>query len=407
MVPPNAGRGSSRAAITLLDQVMFSACNGFVILAVARVSSVDSFGAATILFVFTAAAMSVGRGALGTVIMLSAGQEHDDLRREVGFAATAALAIGLAASGAAFVSSFLLGVPKMGAAFVLAIPAAVILVVFRYALISAARPHIAMVWDAVSATGSALLFAITLFLPSAVDEVAMVAIWAVVLLTGASGMASNLKLVPRFRGILGWWREMSGSRIRYGIEAGLGPIKLIVITSIATGVIGASAAASLRGASTLVSPLGVLLNALPLAVIPEAVRTGISQTAMWRRLFRIGLGGSFLVLVTGSALALLPDTAGELILGESWTYARRVLPIVSLEYAAMVWWSIGMSFLRFQAKSGPLLTAAVAFTVIGIILCTVMAFLTHTAVGVALGGAASTAIMAAAITIYARPARVK
>ena len=89
-------------------------------------------------------------------------------------------------------------------------------------------------------------------------------------------------------------------------------------------------AASLRGASTILSPLAVLLSALPLVIIPESVRSGTSARAVWRKLCRIGFVGSFAVITVGPALVLLPARVGELILGDSWDYVRVVLPIVSI-----------------------------------------------------------------------------
>ena len=192
---------------------------------------------------------------------------------------------------------------------------------------------------------------------------------------------------------------------RYGLEAGLQQINVIVITSIATAAIGASAAASLRGASTILSPLAVLLSALPLVIIPESVRSGTSARAVWRKLCRIGFVGSFAVVTVGPALVLLPARVGELILGDSWDYVRVVLPIVSIEYAALVWSSIATSFLRFQGKSGQLLAATVAYCVTSIALCTASAFVIGTAAGVAAGLAVSAIAMATVITIYVRPAR--
>lgn len=405
MAPPANRAAGSRAVSSLLDQAMATASNGLIILAVARVSSVDAFGTATVLFAFAAAATTVARGAMGTPIMLAAGRGHGELRREAGFATTTAMLCGFAVSGAAAVSSILLGVPKMGAAFALAIPLVVGLDVLRCTLISISRPHVAMWWDALWAAGSVLVFAITILRPHALNDVAMVTLWAVISAFSLLGMASNLRLRPRFRGIGSWLRETYGSRIRYGLEAGMHQVKVIIITSIATAMVGAFAAASIRGAWTLLSPLSVLFSALPLLVIPEAVRSDASLTVLWRRLCWIGLAGSLLVITIGPSLALLPDRLGEFVLGESWNYARAVLPIVSIEFAAVFWISTAMIFLRFQAKSGPLLAATTAFTVISIVLCISVAFLTHTSVGVAWSQAASAVLTAIVINIYARPAR--
>ncbi len=397
------GKAGSRAISGLLDQAMSSASNGLIVLAVARVASVDAFGAATLLFTFVAAAMGVGRGALGTPIMLAADRGKGGLRGEAEFALTTALLFGLAASALVTISSFLLGVPQMGAAFALAVPLVVIVDVFRYTLISAARPHVALMWDGVWAAGSALLFALTLIRPQAITEAATVLLWSSLAAISASGMALSFRLRPRFRGIGTWWRATRGARIRYGLEAGLGQINIIIITSISTAVVGVSAAASLRGASTLLSPLGVLLSALPLVVIPEAVRRGTPPITVWRKLLRIGLAGSLVVAAIGPALSLLPNHLGESLLGKSWDYARDVLPIISLEHAALFWLATAMSVLRFQGKSASLLTTIIGYTLISTVLCAAMAFLTHAATGVAWGLAASAIVVAITTVIYSRP----
>ncbi len=109
--------------------------------------------------------------------------------------------------------------------------------------------------------------------------------------------------------------------------------------------------------ATLLSPLAVRISALPLVIIPESVRSGASSSAVWRKLFRIAFVGSLAVVTVGPALVLLPERVGRLILGDSWDYVQVVLPIISLEYAALVWSSIAMVYLRFQGKSGQLLAA--------------------------------------------------
>ena len=405
MTAPATRAARSKAASSLLDQAMSSASNGLIVLAVARVSSVDSFGAATLLFAFAAAAMGVGRGAIGTPIMLAADRGGAELRREAGFAATTALAFGLIVSSAAAVTSVLLNVPRMGVAFSIAIPLVVVVDVFRYTLISASKPNIALIWDALWAIGSALLLLITLFSSHAINDAGMVLFWAILAGITAVGMGLSYRLYPRFRGLGSWWWTTHGPRIRYGLEAGLQQINVIVVTSIATAMLGASAAAALRGASVIMSPLAILLNAVPLMIIPESVRSGASARAVWRKLCRIGFVGSLLVITLGPALMLLPLAVGQLILGDSWLYVRAVLPIVSIECAALVWCSMAMGYLRFQGRSGNLLAATFAYCVAATAMCAVMAFLTGKVVGVAAGSALVAVAMATVMTFYVHPAR--
>lgn len=401
------GSARSRAVFSLLVQILSSANNGLIVLAVARVASVETFGAATLLFAFAAAAMSVTRGTFGTPIMLASGTGGKQLRDEAGFALAAGLFFGLCVAGTVWITAAMFDVLLLGAAFATAIPLVVLSVVLRDTLISAGSPRTAAIWDLLGATGSAALYAATFVRPGTISEVSMVLLWSVLILLSVAGMAFSGRLRPRICGIGAWWSVSAWSRVRYGIEAGLGQIKIIVITSIATVVIGASAAASLRGAATLLSPLAVMLGALPLIVIPEAVRNATTLEALWRRLNRMALGGVLLVIIAGSSLLLLPDDAGKLLLGESWSYARSVLLVTSLEYAALVWNAVGMVFLRYQAKSAQLLTATLIYTSAAVALSTVMAFMTKTALGVAWGGAISAMAIAVGVFTYARPTRVR
>ena len=390
----------------MLDYVMSSVSNGLIVLAVARVASVDSFGAATLLVTISAAALGVGRGAVGTPIMLAAGSGRAELRREAGFATTAMLVFGLAASCLAVVSSCLLGTPGMGAAFAVAIPLAVVADVFRYALISASKPHVALTWDALWAVGSGMLFVITLFWRHALSAVEILFCWALLAGISALGLALSCRLNPNFRGIGNWWRTMYGSRIRYGIEASSYQINDLIITSVTTALIGTSAAAAIRGATLIMTPFALLLSALPLVVIPESVRGGASATEVWPKLCRIGFASSLSMVTIGSALWFLPAGVGQLILGDSWDVARGVLPIISVNYFAVAWGTVAMTYLRFQAKSGQLLAGAVAYCVTSSVLCTTLAFLIRTAVAVAVGLTVSAVAVAIALIIYVRPARV-
>jgi hypothetical protein len=226
--------------------------------------------------------------------------------------------------------------------------------------------------------------------------------WAILAGISALGLALSYRLHPQFCGISSWWRATYGSRIRYSIRGCLGSINGLIILSVATALIGASAAASLRGASILFSPLAMLLTALPLAVIPESVRGGASAREVWRKLCRIGFASSLLVIAVGSALVLLPERFGQLILGDSWDFARVVLPIIAFEYFAMVWASMAEIYLYIQGKSGQLLAEMVAYSVTSIVLCTTGSFLTGTATGVAVGLAISAVATATVIIFYVR-----
>lgn len=394
-----------RALSSTLDQAMSSASNGLIVMAVARVTSVDAFGVASLLFATMAAALCVVRGAAGTPIMLAAGRGPADLRREAGFATTAVIVFAFIVSGAVALTAMLMGMPRLGLIFAVVIPLVLVVDVFRYSVISAAKPHLALLWDAVWALGSAAVFAVTVWDRAAFTEVGVLLSWTALAGVCLVGLTVSSRLRPRFAGIREWWQTGLGSRIRFGAEAGLEQITVIGILAMASAAAGASAAAALRGASVLVSPFAILISALPLVVIPQSVRDGESVHTVWRKLGRIGLILSAAVLAIGTGLCLLPEDVGRLILGDSWPLARSVLPIILVEYLGVTWMSTSMSFLRFQGKSHQLLITRIAFAGSSIVLCTAIAFATRSAIGVASGlaiVAVSTAIVLAAVV---RPAR--
>lgn len=400
----DGGRASRIRAISgTLDQAMSSASNGLIVMAVARVASVENFGTASLLFAAMATGLCVVRGAGGTPIMLAAGRGRGALHSEAGFATSAAIVFALIISATVLASTAVADMPMLGGVFAIAIPLVLGFDVLRYAAISASQPQLALLWDSVWAFGSATVFAITVVNQDALTENAVLSIWTALAAICLIGLASGSRIRPRFAGIGQWWRAGFASRIRFGTEAGLEQVTVIVVLSVASIAAGTAAAAALRGASVLVSPIAILISALPLVVIPESVRDGASVNTVWRKLIRIGFGLSAVVFTVGGALCLLPEHIGVFILGDSWPLARDVLPIILIEYVAVVWMSAAMSFIRFQGKSAQLLAVRISYATGTVVLCTALAFGTRSAHGVATGLAVAAAITATTLVLVNRP----
>lgn len=402
----NGGRASRIRAISgALDQAMSSASNGLIVMAVARVASVENFGTASLLFAAMATGLCVVRGAGGTPIMLAAGRGRGALHAEAGFATTAAIVFALLISATVLVSTAVADMPTLGWVFAIAIPLVLGFDVLRYAVISESQPQLALLWDTIWAFGSATVFAITVVNQDVLTENAVLSIWTALAGICLIGLASGSRIRPRLVGIGEWWRAGFTSRIRFGTEAGLEQVTVIVVLSVASIAASTAAAAALRGASVLVSPIAILISALPLVVIPESVRDGASVNTVWSKLIRIGIGLSIVVFTVGGALCLLPEHIGVFILGDSWPLARDVLPIILVEYIAVVWMSAAMSFVRFQGKSAQLLTARISYATGTIALCTALAFSTRSAQGVATGLAIVAAVTATSLVLMNRPRR--
>ena len=333
---------------------MSSASNTFALLAVARVSDVIEFGIVSLLWIVIMTAVSLLRGLVGTPLLLASAQSAQVLRRELehSFAIAAVLGcltgICIAIVGIAFDGVYL--------AIPLAIAAPIVLLqdVHRYGAVAGGRINLALVSDGVWAAASVGALLIT-FLPSSVSSPNMVlAIWAffggVSLVTISIGQTMSL----RFSGGIAWLRSTAKDRTRYGLEAAVGSASALFVAMMGVVLIGVTSAAALQGAGTLLGPLSVIITALPLAVIPEALRANHTNRQTWILLRRLGVAMSILAILIGLAGYILPAQIGDIILGQSWSIVAPLLPFTGLEYAALAWVCICLTMLRSQGKSSDL-----------------------------------------------------
>src|ERR1700738_794532 len=148
-------RGMSGVA----DQVFSSLSNGLIIYAVAVVSTAQYFGLIAVQLTLLAAALGVMRGTLGTKLLLKAGHEIHEIRREGSYAVTAALLISPVLAGAMWLVNT--GSPTTTLLIAIATPLALVQDVLRYVVIAEGRPHVAATWDGLWFLGSFALLACT------------------------------------------------------------------------------------------------------------------------------------------------------------------------------------------------------------------------------------------------------
>lgn len=398
------GLSRYRALSGTLDQIISSAGNGFMLLAVARVASVEAFGVTAFLVAITSAGVGLARGALGTPLMLMSDEGWPAIRDEARAATAVAVLLAASIDVTVLGAAFMLGYPAVGIAFAAALPFVLVQDVLRYAAIADLRPYLALASDAIWTTGLASLLVATWFRRELLDETQIVASWGALAGVSAVVLMLALRIVPGSRGLKRFWRRAAGSRVRFGVDGALEQVNVTVVVLVTTLIIGPAAAAALRGASTVLAPLAVLMSALPIVVIPESVRAGASSERVWRRLRRIGTGASVAVIVVGAMVTLVPSVLGEMILGETWVSTKVLLPIIAVEYAAASWLFVVQCLLRFQGKSTELMAVRISYLCLSVVLCVSFAIVTKQAAGVAVGLASSAAIMAAFLLWFARNA---
>lgn len=389
----------TRALSATADQVFSSASNGIFTFAVAVASTPRSFGQITLVITALVAVLGAQRGAVGTPLLLKSDQTTEQIRREGSYSLLAALAIGFVALGVILTFGYAVGLP----AILLAVAAPIVLGqdILRYVAISEGRPHVAATWDGVWFLGTfALLVSAWLKLATAPW---LIAGWAALGLIAFAGMAADFRMLPRLDGFGQWVKAGWQHRVRYGIDAGLEQTTVFLVLAMVATVLCPSATASLRGATVLLAPIGILAAALQLIVISESTRASLEPRTVWYAALRWLAGISVLTVVGGAALCSLPTSVGAYLLGQSFGPAQRVLPFMVVEYCATaVMFAIGI-FLKTFNRSSDVMRLKIAFLVVTLASSTCAALLFRSASGVAAGLATGTTVVSSVALVYFAP----
>ncbi|MBD0863109.1 hypothetical protein IA539_18155 [Gordonia sp. zg691] len=365
---PMKFQGAARSAASPVDQLLSSVSNGVVLLAMAAVSTIDDFGTLSLLFTLAAAAIGILRGALGTPLLLSAGEGTSAIRHHGRHAVVAALVAGVLGAPVLLVAGAALGHPAFGLLLALALPIILMQDTLRYCAIALGRAHVAVVWDGLWCAGSVAALLLAWWHPVWLTAAWLLAGWVVFAVASLIGLGAALRVVPEFSGTWRWVRADLRGRIRYGVDAGLEQVAFFAVLLIGTVVIGSYATAALRGATAALAPVAILGSSIPLLVIPAAIRSGKQPREIWRSLTKLALFTSVCSVVAGLVLYLLPAHLGHRVLGESFDVIRDVVLIVAAEYAATGWLLVIGVYLRSQNRSAEVVrlrSFAVCATLVG------------------------------------------
>lgn len=325
-----------KALAAVTDQGVSSVTNLALSLLVARISAPEAFGALGIVTALYLLEVGLIRGAVADpYTVLSAGYE-DDRRRD---AVSAAFRIGLALSAVHASVAVLFDGSLRTFLLTYAILTTGLLVqdAARMMLIANGRVRDALVSNLLWAVVQAILSG---FAVASDSGPAILVAWAAGGWVSAAYCLRQLGCWPLARGD---WRQWFRGHRRLALswstehvsQQGLFQVLMWTIGIVA----GLESVASYRGALVLVGPativIGGLLHVLLRASVQRA-RAGGGLLAPFVARNTLGLGVlSSIVLLP---LMLIPDTAGEWILGASWDGARTVLPyaIAARILAAMV-----------------------------------------------------------------------
>lgn len=335
-----APAGSAKRALVgrlswgLADQAASSMSNFVVGIYVARSLGLAAFGAFSLAWVTYGVLLNVSRGlATDPLVVRFSGVPVASWRAAVARSSGTALGLGTVLGAACVVVGLALG-GRVGPAFVslgVMLPALLLQDAWRFAFFAAGAGRKAFVNDLV--WGVALVPAMVV--AAHVGSVAgFVLAWGASAAVAAGYGCLQSGIRPRVSRARGWLREQRDLGYRYLVEnvslSGASQLRAYGLGVI----VGVGAVGAVRGAELLLGPFLALLMGLSLVTVPEAARV-LRQAPHRLGTFCLALGGgqAAAALLWGTALLLMPDRLGGLVLGDVWPSASHLIVPVTLSVA--------------------------------------------------------------------------
>ncbi|MDF6040669.1 hypothetical protein LRD69_00500 [Streptomyces sp. JH14] len=336
----------ARTAIvsSVADQGVAALTNILVLVAAARLSTVDGFARFSAVYLVFTVLLGISGAYTGQPLVLRRGE-----RDEVRTACRSAVAFTLLVASVlgALLAAVCLFVPGDTARALLMLGLVLPVVLgqdaMRYAFSTLHLPHLALASDVLRLVCVLGTLAVQ---PHGASAARLVAVWGLsalpALLLSAALVRRHVAHVPvqlrvlTRRGHLGQ---------RFVVEFGVGNATS-QLSVLGLGVFGNPlVVGALRGATTLFGPLNVLFTSATSFGPPL-----LGRLASERRRIRATAGLAAALAVTAAAwataLALLPDGVGRHLLGDTWPAASALLPATGSQYTAMAVGTCGLLALR-------------------------------------------------------------
>jgi hypothetical protein len=335
---PTAGR-LRRLGFGIGDQAISSLTNVLLVVAVARQYSPQDFGAFSVGLAAIMFVVGVQRTSLGTLLAVRTDQ------RNVGFGSPevrvifglsfAMVVFGALITAAVGVLTGAFGqIPLVYMVLVTLAPAVALQDVLRFAAVSFRRAPQAFVSDAVWLGFLLLPFAVDVLSDSVrLTATTYLALWLAGMFAGLVVLVLGLRARPTFRHAGRTVAAFRGDLARLLAEGVLTWAGALIVASATATFLSLRDTAGLRGANMLMGPLVVLLAAMTLTAVPEL--TSSSPGGRRKMVWWLLVGLTLPVLAWGATLTLIPHDWGRQILGESWEWTSKVVPITTLEYLVL------------------------------------------------------------------------
>jgi hypothetical protein len=165
------------------------------------------------------------------------------------------------------------------------------------------------------------------FIASGLDSIAYFTLaWAGAgCIAGIVGSAQG-RAIPKPLRAGSWWRShrdlINGLFGDFAAMTGLSRVSVYFVALVA----GLKATAAIRGANVLLGPVNVVFQGVPPIALPEAVRLRHHRNNRLFVVMGVLSGGlAIAAIVLGSAVLLLPDAVGRILLHNTWTVTKPVV----------------------------------------------------------------------------------
>ena len=337
--------GGFRRLVTFADQGVSSISNFVAVAVAANVASVPEFGQFSLAYAGLLLFLGGQRALVGETLLVRYSQTGR-LTREVAAASLGAtllvavptvmlLLTGAALSGPE--NSLLWLVMAAVSPFVLLQDS------IRYLFICQGRPALALLIDGLWAVGS--ISAMLLVARSGGELWVVLSWWGA---GAAAALAAGLILarsVPAVPAGVRWLMLNKDFAFRYVAEFAALNASTFAVLYFLVFPLGAAGVGALRAAQLLFSPLNTVFGAIKTAVIPELVRTR-GTGAFRSRLLETFVLVLVLCVGWGAAVLMLPASAGEFVLGETWRNASELRWPYAVQYLAMVPYTVLLAYFR-------------------------------------------------------------
>ena len=317
---------AGRLSWGLADQAASSASNFVVGAYVARSLGLAAFGMFSLVWVTYGVLLSVSRGlATDPLVVRFSAVPVASWRVAVARSTGTAIGVGTAVGGVSVALGLIVG-GQMGIAFAclgVVLPGLLLQDAWRFSFFAAGTGRKAfmndIVWDIA-------------LIPALVVAAHVGGVGVFVLAWGGSAGVAALYgwfqsgVRPQLSGARQWIREQRDLGYRYLVEnVGLSGARQLRAYGLGL-IVGVSAVGVVRSAELMLGPFLAVLMGMSLATVAEAAR--VLQRAperLGRFCFLVGGGQAAGALLWGGAVLLVPDRAGELVLGAAWHAASLII----------------------------------------------------------------------------------